>query len=418
MLAIGCSDAPLPLPGAPEVQDFEQDAGLPDAADSGMPDGPVEEACPPPPADLPTDLVVEADGQFRKVKFPLEGFSARPVHVYLPAGYDEARNYPVVYFTDGLWVFKSYKTHEVMEALVAQGLIEPHIVVAIYQNGLERVRELTPDEDPTDPQPSGDGDAFAEQIVGRVKPFVDAKFATRCGRANTTIAGFSLGGLMCLHMLMRNPEIFGRGLCISPSYWWNHKSILDRFDKYEGPLPIRAWMDVGTKEESTLTDLQTEPPDAQYHEHTHAIRQGRDLAIAKGMKLGSDLGYYEEIDGIHTPKDIYLRMPAELAFTLSDTTLVGRAPIGHAFHVWRDQILAPPGNPYAIASTVSFEVRYTEPYVLTWPNTLVELSADDPDIATIDESGVIQAVAPGTATFGAKFMGFDASDTIEILPAN
>ena len=110
-------------------------------------------------------------------------------------------------------------------------------------------------------------------------------------------------------------------------------------------------------------------------------------------------------------------MPGALAFALSDASLVDRAVTGHAFHVWLDQILAPPNdNPYTLTSTVSFETRFEDPFVLTVPNTLVELSSGDPAVATIDAAGVIQSVAPGTATFTASFMGRGGSDTIEVLP--
>jgi predicted alpha/beta superfamily hydrolase len=374
--------------------------------------------CAPLPADFPADVPIETTGQFRSVsQFPLVGFAARRVQVYLPKGYDGARRYPVVYFTDGAWVFTGgYYTHLAMESLVADGVIEPHILVAIDQTD-ERTFELTPVEDPTDPEPTGGGDDFAGQIVERVKPFVDANFQTRCGREDTTIAGFSLGGLMCWHMLLRDPDVFGKGICESPSVWFSHKDLLDRFARYQGPMPLRVWMDVGTKEVMTIEELQAWPPDAQLHEHGHAIVEMRDLAVEKGMILGESLGYHEQINGAHTQSNLSLRMPGALAFALSDTSLVGGTITGHAFDLWLDQIAAPPyDNPYAMIAAVSFETRYEDPFVLTVPNALVELASSDETVATLDADGVIHSVAPGTATITASFSGLDDSAIIEVVP--
>jgi predicted alpha/beta superfamily hydrolase len=380
-------------------------------ADSGL------EQCMPRPPGLPADLQVLEDGRFHRIlDFPLEGFEPRHLTVYLPEGYDGSVRYPVVYFTDAQIVFSIFQADAVMNDLVGQGLLDPHLIVAVNSVVAERTAELTPDADPNWPEPSGRGDEFAAQIVTRIKPYIDATYTTRCDRTDTTIAGYSLGGLMCLHMLMRNPEVFGRGLCISSSFWWNERSVLDRFSAYQGPLPVRLWMDVGTREGWDAAILDNVPSDSPVFDHPHAIRAGRDLAIAKGMVLGKDLGFYEAIDAKHFEWDVAKRVPTLLAFTLSDATLTDRAPIGHAFHVWNEQIEAPPSShPQTHRSTVSFETRYDAPFVLTWPNALINLSSQNPDVATIDATGTIDSVAVGTATFDATWMGLEANDTIEVI---
>jgi pimeloyl-ACP methyl ester carboxylesterase len=374
------------------------------------------------PADFPSGVDVVVEGQLRIVEsFPLAGFAPRAVRIYLPAAYDGSTPLPVVYFTDGAWVFtqRGYNAETAMEALVADGLIEPHVIVGIDQPEPDRVLELTPDVDPNFMEPSGAGIDFAAQIVGRVKPFVDATFATRCGPDSTTIAGFSLGGLMCWQMLLTHPETFGRGICESPSNWWNYKSILGRLAAHDGPMPLRVWMDVGTKERPPPDFVATLPGDmpAEY-EHTRVIRETRDLAIDKGMVLGRDLGYYEEIDGEHSDEGLAARMPAAMAFALGDAELVGQRVLGHTFHVWGEEIWAPPHEyPSTMTSTVSFETRFAPPFVLTVPNTLVDLEALDPEVATIDASGEIQSVAPGTASFTGRFSGREGTDSIEVVPA-
>ena len=391
------------------------DASSPDAATIG-------ESCAPPPDDLPDDIAIVEDGPFRRVEsFPLVDFVPRTVTVYLPDGYDSStERYPVVYFTDGQLVFAAgYRTHDAMEALIDSGAVEPHILVGIYSSP-ERLRELTPDEDPDAPflegQPSGDGDAFADQIVERVKGFVDSRFRTRCGRDHTTIAGFSLGGLMCAHMLVRDADVFGRGICMSPSIWWNDRSVLDRLAAHDGPMPVRLWIDVGTREAWSAGMLSGAPPGFDFDAHPNGIRAARDAVIAKGMTLGEDLGYYEAPGAVHSELAIRDRMSTVLAFTLSDVTLTDRVPSTVALHPWHDEIYAPPATvPVTETTTLSFETRYDDLFVLTWPNADVELSSRDEAVATVDAEGRVRAVAMGTATFDATFMGAAAEASIDVV---
>lgn len=405
LVVAGCSDDPA--------------AGSSATASTGVGGGAGN--CSPLPADFPADVEHLPEGNLRVVySFPLPGFDNRKVRIYLPKAYDGSTPLPVVYFTDGAWVFskQGYDAEGAMEALAAQGLIEPHIIVGIDQSEPDRVLELTPDVDPNIPEASGAGNELAARIVELVKPFVDSQFATRCGPEDTTIAGFSLGGLMCWQMLLTHPETFGRGICHSPSNWWNYASMLDRLAAYEGPMPLRVWMDVGTEERPTPDFYATLPIDTADIEHTQIIRDTRDLAIDKGMILGQDLGYYEEIGGDHSDESVGVRMPAAMAFALGDASLVDRPVLDHAFHVWGDAVWVPSDmHPDTTTSTVSFETRFDPPFVLTVPNALVELEATDPTVATIDASGEIQSVAEGTASFTGRFLGLEGTDSIVVVPA-
>ena len=93
---------------------------------------------------------------------------------------------------------------------------------------------------------------------------------------------------------------------------------------------------------------------------------GALMAIGHGMTLGEDLGYYEASDMPHTPMAVGARISSVLAFALSDEVLAGMTPTGSAFHVWHDQIEAPPPSfPATATTTASFGTRYADPFVLT-----------------------------------------------------
>ena len=73
------------------------------------------------------------------------------------------------------------------------------------------------------------------------------------------MGGSSLGGLVTLYLGLRHPEYFGKLAALSPSVWWNHKSILGYLNErapqiWERP---RLWLDVGDREGSrTLRDAE------------------------------------------------------------------------------------------------------------------------------------------------------------------
>ena len=151
----------------------------------------------------------------------------RSVRVYLPPGYADCKDcrYPVVYFMDGQNVFDAATSYagEWAADEVLDGLHEKHglavIAVALDHGGEARTQELS-----VWPNPEfapAKGEAFLADLIGTVKPAVDARYRTQPEAATTVIAGSSMGGLMAHAAVMRHPEVFGRALVFSPSYWFS-----------------------------------------------------------------------------------------------------------------------------------------------------------------------------------------------------
>ena len=151
----------------------------------------------------------------------------RTVRVYLPPDYAQCKDcrYPVLYFMDGQNVFDAATSYagewgadEVLDALYQKhGLAV--IAVAIDHGGEARVQELS--VWPNAEFGPAKGEAFLADLIGFVKPAVDARYRTQPDAANSLIAGSSLGGLMAHAAVMRHPEVFGRALVFSPSYWFS-----------------------------------------------------------------------------------------------------------------------------------------------------------------------------------------------------
>jgi enterochelin esterase-like enzyme len=73
------------------------------------------------------------------------------------------------------------------------------------------------------------------------------------------MGGSSLGGLVSLYLGLKHADVFGRLAVLSPSVWWNHKSILGVLDESAPGLEQRPriWLDVGDHEgRMTLRDTE------------------------------------------------------------------------------------------------------------------------------------------------------------------
>ena len=156
--------------------------------------------------------------------FPSRHVAARNVDVWLPPGYaaDGDRRYPVIYMHDGQNLFDpalvfnhtDWDIDGAMTRGIASGALPPAIIVGITNTPL-RFQEYMPAvvEGPTVASgiPGRDGfpsasirsDAYLRFIVDELKPFIDAHYRTRQGRADTTLMGSSTGGLISLYGMAR-----------------------------------------------------------------------------------------------------------------------------------------------------------------------------------------------------------------------
>jgi predicted alpha/beta superfamily hydrolase len=181
----------------------------------------------------------------------------RDVTVFLPPGYEASGDlrYPVLYLHDGQNLFdpnaafnkgEHWRVGETATALIIADKIPPLIIVGIHNTGASRVDEYTPTHDRR--RGGGRADAYGQLIVQELKPFIDARYRTLPGAANTGLGGSSLGGLVSLYLGLKYPHVFSRLAIMSPSVWWDRRAIL-RYVREARPKPrLRLWVDIGTRE--------------------------------------------------------------------------------------------------------------------------------------------------------------------------
>jgi predicted alpha/beta superfamily hydrolase len=179
----------------------------------------------------------------------------RNLIVYLPPDYEKLeRRYPVMYMHDGQNLFdpetsfvqgRTWQFGEHADQLIRAGEIEPLIVVGVY-NTPKRLEEYTHARDKR--MGGGDAQKYGQLLVEELKPQIDSLYRTLPDEANTAMGGSSLGGLVTLYLGLEHAATFGKLAVMSPSIWWNHKSILGYVNEYEGPPWPKMWLDVGDGE--------------------------------------------------------------------------------------------------------------------------------------------------------------------------
>ena len=115
----------------------------------------------------------------------------------------------------------------------------------------------------------GEADDYGCMLTRELMPWIAAHYRVRRDREATGVGGSSLGGLVSLFLGLRHPECFGKLAVLSPSVWWNHKSILGYLNErapqiWERP---RLWLDVGDREgHKTVRDVEqlNAPPESQW----------------------------------------------------------------------------------------------------------------------------------------------------------
>jgi enterochelin esterase-like enzyme len=216
----------------------------------------------------------------------------RDVVVYVPPRYDEEteRTYPVLYLHDGQNLFdgrtsfvpgRTWQVREHADAATEAAEVEPLVVVGIYNTGDQRLAEYTHEYNWQ--MGGGKADAYGQLVTQELMPWIASEYRVRQDRESTGLGGSSLGGLVSLYLGLRYPTVFGKLALLSPSVWWNHKSILGYLNEHAPQLwdRPRVWLDVGDHEgQKTLRDVE------------HLARRLK----ANGWKPGETM-HFEKVQG-------------------------------------------------------------------------------------------------------------------------
>ena len=244
-----------------------------------------------PPSQTTRGLQAAGPGSLHKYEQYRSRFlrAERDLIVYLPGIYDwnPQRRFPVLYLQDGQNLFDpatafggvAWRVGETADRLIAQGKIQPLVIVGIYNTGKKRILEYTPSREKK--VGGGGANRYGQMLVEEIKPFIESKYRILIGPANTGLGGSSLGGLLTMYLGLRYADVFGKLAVLSPSVWWKQRCLLKFVARSRVRSCPRVWLDTGTQEGAhTVSDA----------------RKLRDALCQKGWRLGKDM-HYEEIEG-------------------------------------------------------------------------------------------------------------------------
>jgi len=232
----------------------------------------------------------------------------RVVSVYLPPQYssEPLREFPVFYLHDGQNLFDpqtsfvaghTWRAGATADRTNRSGEAAPIILVGVANTGLRRMAEYTPTRDYR--LGGGEGHSYGRLLTEELKPWIDSNFRTIPDAAHTGLGGSSLGGLITLYIGLQYPEIFGRLAVMSPSVWWNQRSILGFVAEFQGTPRPRIWLDIGTAE------------------GTRHVRDAELLhrrLVQQGWQPGVDVELLKVEGGVHSEDAWAARFEQVLAF--------------------------------------------------------------------------------------------------------
>jgi len=184
---------------------------------------------------------------------------ARNIRIWLPENFDRTKQYPVLYIHDAQMLFDASSTwnkqewgvDEVLTQLIEEKKVPACIVVGIDNNNafrhteyfpqkafealsIENQTQLLNDAQRSDQKPIFAGaiqsDNYLKMLVEELKPYIDKTYPTKPSKANTFIAGSSMGGLISMYAMCEYPNVFGAAACIS-THW------IGTFETENNPIP-------------------------------------------------------------------------------------------------------------------------------------------------------------------------------------
>ncbi len=143
----------------------------------------------------------------------------RKIFIHTPPAYDqEQTQYPVLYLLDGEAHF--FHATGIVDFLTRLGYMPETIVVGITNT--DRTRDFSPTH-VSDMPSSGGADRFLAFLEKELIPYIDGNYRTAPFRI---LEGHSFGGTFAVYSLLREPELFGGYIVISPYLHYDDSFLL------------------------------------------------------------------------------------------------------------------------------------------------------------------------------------------------
>ncbi|GAC1425115.1 MAG: alpha/beta hydrolase-fold protein [Flavisolibacter sp.] len=216
----------------------------------------------------------------------------RRIWIYLPASYSHStKRYPVLYMQDGQNIFDDvtsfsgeWGVDETLDSLAAE--VEQSIVVGIDNGGEKRINEYSPYD--MQAYGRGEGKLYTAFLVKTLKPYIDKNFRTKKDKANTFIAGSSMGGLISFYGLLNYPKIFGGAGIFSPALWMAPQLLQD-VEKNASKVTGKIYFYAGKQEGEQMV-----PDMLNLLEKMHQISKAKMHTVIREEGIHSEANWRKE----------------------------------------------------------------------------------------------------------------------------
>lgn len=254
--------------------------------------------------------------------FPMKKLKRlRSLRIYLPPDYERNNSrYPVIYMQDGQNLFDEttaaygmiWDVQQTLDELYNEGKIKGIIVVGIDNDPGLRFLEYSPwdnaDMQEAMPQvaltnlPGGGGFGYIDYIVNELKPYIDENFRTFKEREFTAIGGSSMGAFIALAAGIKYQNVFSKVAALSSASFFAEKKLKSLIENTGRRLPMKIYMDVGTKETSN--------PEVSDFPQIYMESNKEIYEAFKNIGLKDDEIKFEVIEGaIHNEEEWAKRFP-------------------------------------------------------------------------------------------------------------
>jgi predicted alpha/beta superfamily hydrolase len=164
---------------------------------------------------------------------------SRRINVFMPTVYGEKveGRLPVLYVLDGGMNEDFLHIAGLVQILVSDGSMRPHLLVGIQNTSRRRdMTGLTQNPEDRKIAPVVGGSAtFRRFIKEELMPAVRSRYATT---EESAVVGESLAGLFVVETFFNEPDLFRTYIAVDPSLWWNRGDLVataeDRLRTYQG----------------------------------------------------------------------------------------------------------------------------------------------------------------------------------------
>jgi enterochelin esterase family protein len=230
----------------------------------------------------------------------------------IPEGFEELTKINLLLLNDGQEI-ENLRLKTALESLYACQQITPTLVAAIHA-GEERLQEYGVAGIPDFKGRGSKAAAYNSFIIQKLLPELQKIIGMKTIETRA-FAGFSLGGLSALDIVLNNAHLFDKAGAFSGSFWWRSKDLNDGYDEKQDRIMhknirqkeyqsgLKFWFQTGTKDETA---------DRNQNGIIDSVDDTVDLIKTledKGYKRWTDIQYIEVINGEHSAKTWAKVMP-------------------------------------------------------------------------------------------------------------